>query len=218
MAAWHHCRAGLPGVVFICCGDNGAGGAPPTLVITSSQDNWGGYAMLCNWAGRVRQTQRRNVPPVLNPVPPGPLRRNVTAMSVEVRVYLNAAVAAMMPAPGAAGPMPGGPVLSAARNNVLANWHAGLNHLGAAANQAAALCASNRLLEVSKPMHCPTFLPKERCLRCQALFRYGVIPAVGALEVAAMPRWTTRAVRKWYCAETIADHCCRAAQGGAANH
>ncbi|KAH7166714.1 hypothetical protein DER46DRAFT_659349 [Fusarium sp. MPI-SDFR-AT-0072] len=67
----------------------------------------------------------------------------------------------------------------------------------------------SHLHDVATPVECPSFQPKARCTRCQALFRYAVPDNVKEKE-KAMPEVLFRG---FTCAETYAHFFCRALEG-----
>ncbi|CCT64932.1 uncharacterized protein FFUJ_03801 [Fusarium fujikuroi IMI 58289] len=63
---------------------------------------------------------------------------------------------------------------------------------------------------VASPFRCDTFKPRDRCTRCQALFKYEVIEVVRNLEAAKNQRNKHRRPNQnWSCAEVYAHFFCQ---------
>ncbi|ETS81269.1 hypothetical protein PFICI_06271 [Pestalotiopsis fici W106-1] len=204
---WWDCyNKGIAKTVFVCTGSNGgAVGQVPTIVITTSQDEWGSFSSLQNWARACRQPLRR-----LNWNGVGGMRdpMGLTAESLQVRLDYQNAIAAL--------PVP---TNFAARTNA----RQGVINLRGAFR---VFHNANHPHELAVPLTCPGFQPRARCMRCQAFFHYN-IQAPGALAGETVLKGANylKCHLMRACAECIAHYaCCHALAnagivvGGNASH
>jgi hypothetical protein len=173
-------HAGIPGTVFICTGDDNANGANTTeIVITTSRDFWEGYGRVHAWVNTNRLTLSR-LGWRANPRD----NLNVRIQSTQIRT-------AFANIPNLANLTAANRLIARQGVKNQANW-----------------VTANHGAELAKPMSCPLFQDKARCLRCQTLFRYNVLANVAALENNLLAAAGAHSRTGLFCAETIAHYCC----------
>ncbi|KAI0401003.1 hypothetical protein F4802DRAFT_601418 [Xylaria palmicola] len=176
---WLRVRKGIPGTVFLCTDDDGATGAPPMIVVTTSQDVWGAFSRAERWARSNRQTLAR-------------LGWRLNADSHLVRAHSNTVRTAFRNIPNIAGLTP---VNRRNARQAVINANNGLMQI-------------NHGAETATPLHCPQFTLKPRCLRCQTLFMYNVPNNVILEEQRMLGYVNPRCRTSLCCAETIAYYQC----------
>jgi hypothetical protein len=193
------CNKAIPKTVFVCTGSDGAAfeeDKPANIVVATSQDEWGGFNIMQNFATRCRQRLRR-----LNWNGVGANREplGIRPHSTTLRQQYIAAVTGAIP-----------PVVTDndrrnARRPVMTNWQHSVDHS----------------TECATPYTCPGFQPKARCLRCQAFFQYDMQP----IATLVGPEFTVLGMRELKshlaltCAECIAHYgCCHAMLNGGFNN
>ncbi|KZZ89161.1 hypothetical protein AAL_07809 [Moelleriella libera RCEF 2490] len=193
LGCWDFHNKAIPHTVFVCTGSNGAAANPPTIVVTTSQDVWGAFTTMQNFATRCRQPLRRLD---WNGVGANRDSMNIRGASRNLRTAYRNAVAGL--------PAPVTPI-----NRQVAR--------GAVRNQYLVQFNALHTNECATPFSCPSFRPKARCLRCQGLFDYNVQPIVWMTnaEIALRMAQELKCHLKLACAECIAHYACRHAK---ANH